>query len=156
MTDILAIISTVAVAMIPMLELPAGVAVGMSLGLPIAVGVPAAVVGTMLQIAFAIPAVDWGYRYGERYPRMAAWLQRIEQKTERHRSLIERFGWLGLALFVLLPLPGSGVWGGTVLSRLLHVPIRSVLLGTGLGTALKGTVIALGLYGAIGVFLRLF
>ncbi|HYG60621.1 MAG TPA: small multi-drug export protein, partial [Symbiobacteriaceae bacterium] len=96
-------------------------------------------------------AVAWGYRQVSRLPRVHRWLERAEAQTGRYKGLIQRWGWLGLAAFVLLPLPGTGVWGGVVLSRLLGVATLPLWFGLSIGVALSGLVFGAGTQGAMAL-----
>lgn len=58
--------------------------------------------------------------------------------------------------FVLLPLPGTGVWGGAVLARLLSLHIATVWLGLSSGVALSGVLWALGATGVFTILRRIF
>ena len=43
------------------------------------------------------------------------------RRVERRKKLVERYGLLGLVLFVAIPFPGSGVWSGSLLGLLLRL-----------------------------------
>ncbi|MBF0231083.1 MAG: small multi-drug export protein [Desulfamplus sp.] len=66
------------------------------------------------------------------------WVQRIAnhmmQNADKHRDKIKRYGWIGIFLFVLAPLPGTGPVAGSILGYLLKMNIwrnfTAVLSGT--------------------------
>jgi len=146
---LLAMLATLAVSTIPLLELRAGIPLGVALGLPTPTATFLGILGNVLQIQVAIVAVAWGYRQCARYGRVRNWLDRTERQIARYRPLIRRWGWLGLTAFVLLPLPGTGVWGGVVLSRLLGLGTAPLWLGLSLGIAASGLLFGLGTHGAL-------
>lgn len=149
--ETLAMLATLAVSMVPLLELRAGIPLGVALGLPTHTATALGITGNILQIQIAVIAVAWGYRQCARLPRVARWLEKTEAQVTRHHSLIRNWGWLGLAAFVLLPLPGTGVWGGVLLSRLLGVGAASVWAGLSLGIAASGLLFGLGTHGAFSL-----
>lgn len=151
-----AILATFSASLVPGLELRAGIPAGIALGLPTETAVLVAIAGNTLQIPLAIWVTDRARAHAERLPRMQGWLARTEAQVSRHQMLIRRFGWIGLAAFVLLPLPGTGVWGGVVLGRLLQVPTAGVWSGVSLGIALSGLVFGLTAHGALTLFSSLF
>lgn len=153
MTDTLrAVLITFGTALIPGLELRAGIPAGMALGLPAPVAVTVAVISNTLQIFLALAVVGYAYRYARRSARVQAWLEKAEVQALKHKALIRRWGSLGLAAFVLLPLPGTGVFGGVVLARLLQVPAPSMWAGIALGISLSGVVFGLGFQGLFSLF----
>lgn len=147
--SILAVLATVGVSMVPVLELRAGIPLGLLLGLPPAVATAAAIFGNILQIQAALAVVAAVRRYGGRFTGLARWLERVERRATHHASLLNRYGWIGLAAFVLLPLPGTGVWGGVVLARLLQLGAGVTWLGLGIGVALSGLFFGLGWGGVL-------
>lgn len=66
------------------------------------------------------------------------WVHRISNQmmcnADRNREKIQKYGWAGLFIFVMLPLPGTGPLMGSFLGYLLKVGIwrnfSAVLLGT--------------------------
>lgn len=153
MTDLLGkILLTFGASLVPGLELRAGIPTGVALGLPIPVAVSVSVIGNMVQIVMAPYLIDWAYRHAARFPRMQRWLKHVEEQAGRHRTLIKRYGWIGLAAFVVLPLPGTGAWGGAVLARLLAVSPAGVRAGLSLGIALSGLLMGVAVHGGLRFF----
>ena len=48
--------------------------------------------------------------------RIVTWL---EKKVDSKREQIDKYGYLGLILFVGIPLPGTGAWAGSLLAVML-------------------------------------
>jgi uncharacterized membrane protein len=141
-----------AVSLIPGLELRAGIPAGVALGLPLPLALAASVAGNALQIGVALWLVNWASRRSARFPALHRWLHKTQAQVQRHGPLIRRFGWIGLAVFVVLPLPATGVWGGVILARILHLSVRSVWMGLSVGLALSGAVVAAATQGALAVW----
>lgn len=153
MTDLLGkALITFAASLIPGLDLRAGIPTGVALGLPVPVAVMVSVAGNIVHILVALFLIDWVYRNAARFPRIQRWLTQTQQTGDRYRPLIQRYGWIGLAVFVLLPLPGTGAWGGVVLARLLQVSAGSMWLGISLGIALSGAIVGAGVAGVVKLF----
>ncbi len=76
---------------------------------------------------------------------------RAERKSH---ALIEKYGWLGLALFMAIPLPGTGVWTAALVAYLLNLSWKCFALACALGVLLAGvlvTVASLGFFqGVLG------
>ena len=76
------------------------------------------------------------------------WISRLplcERITSSIRSkgfnMVQRYGWFGLFLFVVVPIPGTGVYSGTLVSWLLDLPWWKSSIAVISG----GTVSALGI-----------
>ena len=90
-----------------------------------------AVMGPMMKLAKQLPVIGPFYlRYEEK------------RRTSLQR-LVDRWGVLGLAFFIGVPLPGTGVWSGCVAASLLEFRFRDYLLGSFLGCVIAGTAVTL-------------
>jgi len=59
---------------------------------------------------------------------------RLERKARKYRDKIERYGWLGLLLFVMTPLPVTGPVVGSIIGYLLKFRVSKNFSATFLGT----------------------
>lgn len=55
-----------------------------------------------------------------------AWLKSL-RNTQDKFAKYEKYGLLGLALFIALPIPGSGIFTGTMIAFLMGVPFKRSL-----------------------------
>ncbi len=65
----------------------------------------------------------------------------ITNLRSRGKPYVDRYGMLGLALFVAIPLPASGVYSGTILSWLIGMSWQKGFLSISLGAAIAGIVV---------------
>lgn len=71
-----------------------------------------------------------------------SWLHRkLEKAREKARPLVDRYGLLGLALFVAVPLPGTGAYSGTAAAWLLDIEWHRALLGVAIGVLIAAAVV---------------
>jgi uncharacterized membrane protein len=76
---------------------------------------------------------EWLY---ELFPE-GSWLHRkLERIREKAHPKVEKYGVFGLALFVGIPLPGTGAYSGSLAAWLLDVEWHKAFIGVGLGVAL--------------------
>ena len=58
----------------------------------------------------------------------------LKQKAEKHKDKIEKYGWIGLFVFVMVPLPVTGPVTGSIVGYLLNIHVSrnfsAVFLGT--------------------------
>jgi uncharacterized membrane protein len=91
-----------------------------------------------------------------------AWYKNLfDRFVERARNKLEggvaKWGALGVALFVAVPLPVTGAWTGTLGAWMLGLPKRKTLPAVILGVAAAGAIVTavtlLG-KGAFGIFVK--
>lgn len=84
----------------------------------------------------------------------------IFHMTRKKAGPIAEFKWLGLMLFVAVPLPGTGAWSGAIAAFILEMPFWSAFSANFVGVALAGIIMnivcQLGLRSAVGFGLVLF
>jgi uncharacterized membrane protein len=75
-------------------------------------------------------------------------------RTRRHSDSVEKYGAIGLAIFVAIPLPMTGAWSGCIAAYLFGIRFRYALPSIFLGVVGAGIIVLLTCLGAIGVFSR--
>ncbi|HCG77132.1 MAG: ligand-binding protein SH3 [bacterium (Candidatus Ratteibacteria) CG_4_10_14_3_um_filter_41_18] len=65
------------------------------------------------------------------------------ERTKRKAVIIEYYKAIGLALFVAIPLPLTGVWTGTIAANLFKMKFKYMFLGTVLGVLIAGIIVTI-------------
>ena len=65
----------------------------------------------------------------------------IERARNKLRDKVERWGWLGIAMFVAIPFPLTGAWTGTLGAWVLGLSKRKTVLAVTLGVIIAGAVV---------------
>ncbi|MFC1703430.1 COG2426 family protein [Candidatus Omnitrophota bacterium] len=73
------------------------------------------------------------------------------EKTKKKAHLVEKYEALGLALFVAIPLPGSGIWTGTVAAILFKIKFRYAFIAIVCGMLLAGILVSLVSVGVLNL-----
>ena len=73
-----------------------------------------------------------------------------EKASEGVRVRMSAATFLGLMLFVLLPLPGTGAWTGALVASLFNFPKAKSLLSIAIGVMGCGIIMCLASYGVLG------
>jgi uncharacterized membrane protein len=73
----------------------------------------------------------------------------VERARSKLHKGVEKWGWLGIAAFVAIPLPVTGAWTGTLGAWVLGIGKRQTMIAVILGVIAAGAivtiVVALGL-----------
>lgn len=140
------------ISMIPILELRGGLLAASPalLNVSILKAIPICIVGNLLPIPFILLLIERILIWMERIPilgSIALWLRR---KADKNKGQVERYGFWGLALFVGIPLPGTGAWTGSLVAALLHMRFRKAFPAILVGIAIATIIMSLLSYGLLG------
>lgn len=128
------------ISLLPILELRGGLLAAALLGLDPIPSYIISIVGNLLPIPFILLLINkilnW-MRNSKHFKGIANWL---DQKVEKHKGQIEKFGYLGIVLFVGIPLPGTGAWTGTLAASILDWDFKRSVLAVMLGVILAGII----------------
>ncbi len=110
-----------------------------------------AVIGNLLPVPLILLFLNSTSKMLCRIPwfeRMFNWLF---EHTKKRGSLIEKYGIIGLALFVAVPLPATGAWTASLAAVLFGMRFRDSLLSIAVGVFIAGVIVTcLSLLGWIG------
>ena len=122
------------------LELRGGLLAASLIGLDPLPSYIISVIGNIIPIPFIIwfmgSILKW--MHGKKYlNNFANWL---DKKVEKNRSKIENVGFLGLVLFVGIPLPGTGAWTGCLIASVLQMDKKKSFLAATIGVILASII----------------
>ncbi|MFQ5600406.1 MAG: COG2426 family protein [Candidatus Krumholzibacteriia bacterium] len=72
-------------------------------------------------------------------------------RTRRRSGAIERFGPIGLVLFVAIPLPVTGAWTGSAAAFVFGIPFRTAFPIVLMGVCIAGCVVTLAVLGGVSL-----
>ncbi len=132
---------TMLVSMIPIVELRGGLPFGVSLGLSYPMAFTAAVVGNILPAPFIVVYIRRIFQWMRRnMPRLDGLVDSLEKKAHLKGEKVSKYKYLGLTIFVGIPLPGTGAWTGSLAAAFLDMPLRKALPSIILGVILAGLI----------------
>ena len=125
---------TTLVSMIPIIELRGGIPFGVALGLPYWLAFPAAVIGNVIPAPFIIVYIRRIFAWMRRHlPRLNSMVDKLEEKAHLKGQKVRRYQYLGLWIFVAIPLPGTGAWTGSLVAAFLNMRLKQALPAVVLG-----------------------
>ena len=135
---------TVLVSMIPVVELRGGIPFGVARGLPVWAAYLAAIIGNMLPVPFIIVYIRRIFQWmRRRLPWLNSLVDRLERKAHLKGRTVSKYKYLGLILFVAVPLPGTGAWTGS---------LRKALPSVFAGVLIAGVAISMLTFGVTSLF----
>ena len=139
------------VSTLPIFELRGGIPCGFALHLVWWKTYLMAVLGNMIPVVplllFLNPVSDWLRRRAKLADRFFEWLfARTRRRTE---AGIKKYGiFLGLMLFVAIPLPVTGAWTGCAAAFLFGIRFRHSFPAVAAGVLIASIIVSIAVYGA--------
>lgn len=134
---------TMLMSMVPVVELRGGIPFGVALGLDIWPAYLAAVIGNMLPVPFIIIFIRRIFQWMRVHmPRLGSLVDKLEKKAHLKGRMVTKYKYLGLMIFVAIPLPGTGAWTGSLAAAFLDMRLRKALPSVFAGVLIAGVLIA--------------
>ncbi|HET7265370.1 MAG TPA: small multi-drug export protein [bacterium] len=139
-------------SVVPWVELRLAIPYGIARGLSPAIAFCAAVLASWIMIIPAFVALDLFY---ERLLSRSAFVRRLIQEVRhRGRKYVERWGVVGVGIYVSLPFPGPGIYSGAVLAWTFGLPRRQAVAALAVGVLVSAFLVTLISTGLIAVIRR--
>ena len=139
---------TVLVSMLPVVELRGGIPFGVARGLPVWAAYLAAIIGNMLPVPFILVYIRRIFQWmRRRLPRLNRLVDKLEKKAHLKGQKVTKYKYLGLMLFVAIPLPGTGAWTGALAAAFLDMPLRKAIPSIFAGVLAAGIAISILTFG---------
>lgn len=139
-----------AISLLPILELRGGLLAASLLKLGIFKSFIITLIGTMIPVPFILlfikKIIEWMGKT-KKFKKIADWLN---EKAEKNKPKIDKYGFWGLVLFVGIPLPGTGAWTGSLVAGLFEMDFKKSLLGVVIGCLLASVIMMIISYGVLG------
>ncbi|MGM5483813.1 MAG: COG2426 family protein [Nanobdellota archaeon] len=127
---------------VPWIELRGAIPLGMVYGLPWYIAFLVAVLANLIVAIFAffilreivviLRKISFFDRIYSNY---------IEKLHKRAHGYVEKYGIIGLGLFIGIPLPGSGVYSGSVVAEIFGIRFRDYFIACIIGVFIAGSII---------------
>ena len=144
---------TLFVSMVPIIELRGAIPIATGLGLEPWIAIPIAMVGNLIPIPFIIIFIKKIFAWMRKVsPKLNKVVDKMEAKAEKNKERVLKYAFWGLALFVAIPLPGTGGWTGALVAAMLDMPLKKAFPSIVIGVVGAGIIISFVSYGAAALF----
>jgi len=127
------------VSLLPILECRGGLIVAALLGVKMEVAIPICVIGNVLPVPFILLFLKKVLGWLKKTP-LRSFAQWIENRGQKKSDTMKYGEFLGILLFVGIPLPGTGAWTGSLVATILDMDRKKafvpILLGVLLATVI--------------------
>lgn len=142
------LIKTFLISMVPVVELRGAIPFAIASGVSAVPAACAAMLGNLLPVPlillFIRSILAWMKARGGRLGDLALW---VERHAAKRTPAVQKYAFWGLALFVGIPLPGTGAWTGSLIAAMLNLPFKRAFPAIVLGVLAAGIVVTLAASG---------
>lgn len=111
-------------AALPIIEVRGAIPVGISLGLSPIHATLISLVGSMIPVPFILFSIRPIFNYLKTTKMFKKLIHKLTDKSMSKSGKIQKYGAWGLLVFVAIPLPGTGVWSGSLAAALLDMRFK--------------------------------
>ncbi len=144
------------ISMVPLLELRGGLLAASLMGVDILVAVPLCIIGNIIPIPFILWFITPIFNALKKTKLFRPLVEKLEAKAMGKSDKIQKGYFWGLALFVGIPLPGTGAWTGALIATLLGIRFKKAFPAILLGILIATVIMSLVSYGLLGSLIGLF
>lgn len=147
------LLSTAACSMVPVVELRGGIPFGVALGLTHWQAFLAAVVGNMIPLPFIVVFIRRIFQWMRLHmPKLDHVVDKLETKAHLKGQTVTKYKYLGLMIFVAIPLPGTGGWTGALVAAFLDMRLKKALPALFAGVLIAGFLVTGITFGFTSIF----
>ena len=145
---------TALVSMVPVVELRGGIPFGVALGLDLWEAFLAAIIGNIIPLPFIVVYIRRIFQWMRRHmPKLDKLVDKLEHKAHLKGRVVTKYKYLGLMIFVAIPLPGTGGWTGALAAAFLDMPLRRAIPALALGVLIAAFLVTGITYGFTAIFI---
>lgn len=147
--------STMIIAALPLLEVKGAIPIGMGLGLSPVTSLFCSYIGSLIPVPFLLNLLSPFMEYLNNNPKLSKWSQKlnnyIHKNTQKMKEKVVKqdkpIHAFAVFLFVALPLPGTGVWSGSVVASALKINKTQAFVAIALANFFSSILIFLATFG---------
>ena len=135
------------ISMVPILELRGGLVAASLLGIGVFKAIFLCVLGNIVPIPFILFFITPIFNWMKKTKLFKATVEKLEEKSMAKSEQIQKYEFWGLALFVGVPLPGTGAWTGALIASLLGIKTKKASLAIFTGLIIATVIMTIISYG---------
>ena len=135
------------ISMVPILELRGGLIAASLLGIGVFKAIVLCVLGNIVPIPFILFFITPIFNWMKKTKLFKPMVEKLEKKSMAKSEQIQKYEFWGLALFVGVPLPGTGAWTGALIAALLGIKTKKASLAIFVGLIIATIIMTIISYG---------
>lgn len=128
-------------SILPIFEIRGAIPLAMSYGFDNWFAFIISYLGSALAIPFAFVLWSIIFNFGMHLSIIRKLVDKLSIRTLRKSTRVKKYNWIGLILFVAVPFPGTGIWGGVLLVNLLKLDVGKSIVALLAGNFIAGLLV---------------
>lgn len=141
------------ISMLPILELRGGLLAASLLQIPLLKAIPICIIGNIIPIPFILLFIKQVFKWLKKVPGIRRLVYKLEDRAMKRSESVSNYEFMGLVLFVGIPLPGTGAWTGSLIASMLEMDFKKAILAELIGIAMATVLSSILFYGLLGMVL---
>lgn len=144
---------TFLVSLLPVVELRGAIPIGVAAGLGPWQAMLIADIGNMVPVPFIILFIRRIFAWlRTKSAKLESLISKTETRAEGKWERVRKYEFIGLAVLVAIPLPGTGAWTGALIAALMNMRLKSALPSILIGVITAGFLVTGITYGFTAIF----
>ena len=138
------------ISLLPILELRGGLLAATLLDVEFVRAAIICILGNVLPIPIVLLFLKYVLDMLSKWDVTKKLVNWLEKKVDDKREQIDKYGYLGLIIFVGIPLPGTGAWTGALLAVMLGLDRKKSFVCIMIGVLMAAVIMSVLSYGILG------
>jgi len=144
-------------AIAPISELRGSIPYGILRGLPTAQVIVVSIVANIIMGIFAYFFLDRLVRLFFNFGFFKNFYEKIIERSQKKiKAEVDKYGWVGVAIFIGIPLPFTGAWTGALGSYLIGLDKKKSITAIILGVIIAAIIVTTVMLTGVGILKSLF
>lgn len=139
-------------AAIPVIEVKGAIPVGIALGMTPIHATFLAFLGSVIPVPLILFTIRPIINYLKKTKTFKKMINKLIHKSMNKSGNIKKYGYWGLFIFVAIPLPGTGVWTGSLIAALLDLRFKYAFPVILFGNLIASMLIMMLSFGMVNLF----
>ena len=137
------------ISLMPIMELRGGLLAASILHLNPVASYIICFIGNIIPVPFILWFINKILNYLRTKKKAKKLMNFLDRKIEKHQNFIKKYGYLGLVLFVAIPIPGTGAWTGCLIASVLNMDKKKSFFATLLGVFIASIIMMIISFGLV-------
>lgn len=142
------------ISLLPILELRGGLIAASLLSLPFVSSFVICFVGNILPIPLILLFLNKIFALLRKNNTIKILVDKLEKRSLDKSLQIKKYQYLGLFLFVAIPLPGTGAWTGSMIASLMGMDRWKSFIVISFGVLVAGIIMSIFSYGILANIIK--
>lgn len=138
------------ISMVPLLELRGGLLAASLLKVSAVKAIPLCIIGNIIPIPFILLFIKKIFAWMKKFKIFRGLVERLERRAMNKSDQVTKYEFMGLVLFVGIPIPGTGAWMGSLIAALLEMDIKKAVAAELIGIIMATVIMTFLSYGLLG------